>query len=236
MKTCNFSLTSVRNNTLRLRTIREDHLDELLPEQEAVVKIILRAAGQTTNKNPVLKLPGQEYDLIMTQVLNRISELFAPAHFRDAAYVSVRGRRASIAGEKRARASATSTAQGWAPVVWVGTTAMWNSSAVLRRVTSSRDCGSGPAGRPLNSPPPFPLPCQWAAGHHAAISLCHYLSQGRRQTRQGVIKEARPDLAMRRPASFPDGRRRLWRPLHPTPHQRAASFGLSLQVKTSCAR
>jgi len=85
MKTCNFSLTSVENNTLRLRTIREDHLDELMPEQEAVVKIILRAAGQTTSKEPVLKLPEQEYDMIMTQVLNHISELFAPAFFRDAA-------------------------------------------------------------------------------------------------------------------------------------------------------
>lgn len=81
MQHCNFSLTSVENNVLKLRTLRESHLDTLLPDNRAAINIIMRAARHATEANPILALPRHEYDLIMTQVLNRISELFAPAYF-----------------------------------------------------------------------------------------------------------------------------------------------------------
>ncbi len=43
--------------------------------------LILRAARNTTPEMPIISLPEREYELIMTQVLNKISEQFAPAFF-----------------------------------------------------------------------------------------------------------------------------------------------------------
>lgn len=81
MQQCNFSLTLVDNNVLQLRTLKECTLDAVLPDNKAAVDIILRAARNTTSEMPLLSLPAREYDLIMTQVLNKISEMFAPAFF-----------------------------------------------------------------------------------------------------------------------------------------------------------
>ncbi|EGD76976.1 hypothetical protein PTSG_12570 [Salpingoeca rosetta] len=74
----NFSLTSVdKNNVLRLRTIKECTLNEILPDNPAGVNMVVNGARGVQRDNPFIALPASQYDLIMNQILNAISPLFA---------------------------------------------------------------------------------------------------------------------------------------------------------------
>eukprot|EP00043_Microstomoeca_roanoka_P003611 m.44780 g.44780 ORF g.44780 m.44780 type:complete len:406 (-) comp12131_c0_seq2:65-1282(-) len=80
----NFSLSTVgSDNVLRLRTIKECTLTEILPDNPAGVNMVVNGARQVQGDCPFVRLPASHYDLIMNQMLNSISPLFADGYIAE---------------------------------------------------------------------------------------------------------------------------------------------------------
>ncbi len=73
----NFSLNYVEENTLRLRTLQERNIDDVLLNNGHGRRMVLKAAAHTTLQRPFLELPEKEGWIVLNSILNEISEQFA---------------------------------------------------------------------------------------------------------------------------------------------------------------
>jgi len=73
----NFSLNYVEGRTLKIRTLREDDLGEILLGNQHGKKVVLKAARRTTLPRPFLELPKDDAWTVLNAVLNELSEQFA---------------------------------------------------------------------------------------------------------------------------------------------------------------
>ena len=72
----NFSLTSIVDGTLRIRTLAEKSCDDVFLNEAAVTQITT-AAIQTKPGLPLIPLPDEDYWFFLNAVLNEVSEQFA---------------------------------------------------------------------------------------------------------------------------------------------------------------
>lgn len=72
----NFSLTTIRNGTLQIRTLAEKTCEDVFLNDEAV-KQITAAAQQTRAGLPIIPLPQEDSWYFLNAVLNEVSEQFA---------------------------------------------------------------------------------------------------------------------------------------------------------------
>eukprot|EP00730_Choanoeca_flexa_P017655 TRINITY_DN8530_c0_g1_i1.p1 TRINITY_DN8530_c0_g1~~TRINITY_DN8530_c0_g1_i1.p1 ORF type:complete len:325 (+),score=59.21 TRINITY_DN8530_c0_g1_i1:63-1037(+) len=83
MRQVNFSLTVLRNNTLKLRTLRETTLEHIMPENQAAIDLVLECARRTTEEQPFLALPRNQNALILNSVLNELAPVFSDGYVRE---------------------------------------------------------------------------------------------------------------------------------------------------------
>lgn len=74
----NFSLNMVTEGTLRIRTLIEKELKEVLLDNEQAMRIVLKTARNTTVQDPFVPLPKDEAWLVLIAILNELAEKFAP--------------------------------------------------------------------------------------------------------------------------------------------------------------
>lgn len=72
----NVSLNYISNDTLKIRTLFETDLSNILLNNPAAVKIVTRAAKRTTPDNPFLMFSSEDNWYILNAVLNEIAERF----------------------------------------------------------------------------------------------------------------------------------------------------------------
>jgi len=72
----NVSLNIIRDGQLQLRTILEKRCEEIFLNSSAA-KAVMKAAQQTTQQDPLLTFPKDQYWYFLNAVLNEISEKFA---------------------------------------------------------------------------------------------------------------------------------------------------------------
>lgn len=72
----NFSLNSIDNGKLKIRTIMEKSCDEVFLNQVAVTQL-LAAAQETTAKDPIIPLGDGDYWFFLNAALNEVSEKFS---------------------------------------------------------------------------------------------------------------------------------------------------------------
>ena len=77
----NFSLNSIHDGKLKIRTIMEKGCDEVFLNQVAV-STILDAALKTTESDPIIPLGEKDYWFYLNSVLNEVSEKFADGFIR----------------------------------------------------------------------------------------------------------------------------------------------------------
>lgn len=73
----NFSLNYVENGVLRIRTLQEAGIDDILLNNRHGKERLLRVARQARLDQPFLMLPGEDHWLVLNSVLNELSEQFA---------------------------------------------------------------------------------------------------------------------------------------------------------------
>jgi len=78
----NVSLTSIHRGTLRIRTVLEKNLQDVLLNRVATEKV-LDAATRTTEADPVLPLAKDDAWFLLNGVLNEVSEHFATGLLRE---------------------------------------------------------------------------------------------------------------------------------------------------------
>eukprot|EP00730_Choanoeca_flexa_P017656 TRINITY_DN8530_c0_g1_i4.p1 TRINITY_DN8530_c0_g1~~TRINITY_DN8530_c0_g1_i4.p1 ORF type:complete len:357 (+),score=75.01 TRINITY_DN8530_c0_g1_i4:63-1133(+) len=93
MRQVNFSLTVLRNNTLKLRTLRETTLEHIMPENQAAIDLVLECARRTTEEQPFLALPRNQNALILNSVLNELAPVFSDGYVREEMGLPVRSER-----------------------------------------------------------------------------------------------------------------------------------------------
>jgi hypothetical protein len=86
----NFSLNYIQENGLKIRTLQESNIDEILLNNSHGRRMVLRAAGRTTLKKPFLELPKRDAWIVLNSVLNEISEQFADGFLAVAAGLPTR--------------------------------------------------------------------------------------------------------------------------------------------------
>ncbi|MEZ6059685.1 MAG: hypothetical protein R3C19_04920 [Planctomycetaceae bacterium] len=72
----NFSLNSIRDGTLRIRTLSEKSCSDVFLNKVATDQLI-RLAQQTTAEDPIVPIPQQDCWYYLNAVLNELSEQFA---------------------------------------------------------------------------------------------------------------------------------------------------------------
>ena len=77
----NFSLNSINDNKLQIRTLMEESADNVFLNKVAVNRL-LSAANSTSSKNPVIPLSKDDYWFYLNAVLNEVSEKFAAGFIR----------------------------------------------------------------------------------------------------------------------------------------------------------
>lgn len=77
----NFSLNSIHDETLKIRTIMEKSCEEVFLNKVAV-STILDAASRTTESDPIVPLPTDDYWFYLNAALNEVSEKFAEGFMR----------------------------------------------------------------------------------------------------------------------------------------------------------
>lgn len=73
----NFSLNYVDNGVLKLRTLRESDIREVLLSNKHGIDLVTAAAEHATLDEPFLKLPVEDSWMVLNSVLNEVSEQFA---------------------------------------------------------------------------------------------------------------------------------------------------------------
>lgn len=77
----NYSLNSIRSDTLLIRTLLETSLAETFLNAHAV-RLVRSAAQRTTKEDPILRLPKDDAWFILNAVLNELSEKFSAGLLR----------------------------------------------------------------------------------------------------------------------------------------------------------
>jgi hypothetical protein len=77
----NFSLNSIHDGKLKIRTLMEKSCDEVFLNQVAV-RTILHAAFHTTASDPIIPLAKKDYWFYLNSALNEVSEKFADGFIR----------------------------------------------------------------------------------------------------------------------------------------------------------
>ncbi len=86
----NFSLNYVEGNTLRIRTVRESDINQILLNNEHGKQIVLQTAKQTSLKRPFLEFQEPDRWMILNAILNELSEQFARGFVAHSAGIPVR--------------------------------------------------------------------------------------------------------------------------------------------------
>ncbi|MDA7978863.1 MAG: hypothetical protein MPJ50_08860 [Pirellulales bacterium] len=73
----NFSLNIIEGGYLRIRTLIEKELKEVLLNNEQAMRLVLKSAKRTTVADPIVPLPKDEGWLIQIAILNELSEKFS---------------------------------------------------------------------------------------------------------------------------------------------------------------
>eukprot|EP00053_Salpingoeca_punica_P011621 m.103553 g.103553 ORF g.103553 m.103553 type:complete len:371 (+) comp15719_c0_seq2:89-1201(+) len=82
MSHVNFSLNSLdKRGALRIRTINELKLSDVLPDNPAAVKLVMSQAGNCTMSNPIVEFPADVSHFLNNSILNRLSPVFAEGFF-----------------------------------------------------------------------------------------------------------------------------------------------------------
>ena len=87
----NFSLNYMDGNTLKLRTLRESHIDDILLNNEHGKKIVVKTAQTTSLEKPFLEFPAEDQWMILNAILNELSEQFARGFLAQSMGTPVRG-------------------------------------------------------------------------------------------------------------------------------------------------
>ena len=77
----NFSLNSINDGTLQIRTVLEKSCQDVFLNQVAVKQLMV-ASQKTTSDNPLIPLAADEYWYFLNAALNEVSEKFADGFFR----------------------------------------------------------------------------------------------------------------------------------------------------------
>ena len=72
----NFSLNTIDNGTLKIRTLAEVDAASVFLNREAARRVV-KAANRTTAADPILPLPKEDYWFYLNAILNEVSERFA---------------------------------------------------------------------------------------------------------------------------------------------------------------
>lgn len=86
----NFSLNFIQENRLKIRTLQENNIDDILLNNNHGRRMMLKAASQTTLEKPFLELPEKDAWIVLNSVLNEISEQFADGFLAIAAGLTMR--------------------------------------------------------------------------------------------------------------------------------------------------
>mgnify|MGYP007073183572 CR=1 FL=1 len=73
----NFSLNIVEGGYLRIRTLIEKELKEVLLDNAQAMRIVLKTSRQTTVQDPFVPLPKDEAWLVLISILNELAEKFS---------------------------------------------------------------------------------------------------------------------------------------------------------------
>ncbi len=77
----NVSLNRIDDGTLKIRTLAEHPLLDVLLNRHAV-RELQQAARRSTARDPLIRLPGERRGLFLTAVLNAVAEQFADGQLR----------------------------------------------------------------------------------------------------------------------------------------------------------
>jgi hypothetical protein len=77
----NFTLTRIENGTLKIRTLVEKSLDDVMLNKYAS-QMLIKQAHKTTAKDPLIRFAKEDAWNYMNPALNELSELFAEGHIR----------------------------------------------------------------------------------------------------------------------------------------------------------
>jgi len=80
MTRVNFSLNYVEGGWLKIRTLGETDIDQILLGNEHGKRVVLHSASRTTAEKPVLRLPEKDAWLVLNSILNELSERFAEGY------------------------------------------------------------------------------------------------------------------------------------------------------------
>jgi hypothetical protein len=86
----NFSLNFIQDNRLKIRTLQENTIDDILLNNTHGRRMMLKAASRTTLEKPFLDLPEKDAWIVLNSVLNEISEQFADGFLAIAAGLPMR--------------------------------------------------------------------------------------------------------------------------------------------------
>jgi hypothetical protein len=70
----NFSVNYVEGGFLRIRTLREVDITQVLLNNEHGIRMLMRAARRTTLQKPFLELPPNDAWIVLNAILNELSE------------------------------------------------------------------------------------------------------------------------------------------------------------------
>lgn len=104
----NVSLNSIEDGRLLIRTVIEKSCEDVFLNDVAAARVVA-AAKQTSESDPILPLPKDDYWYYLNQVLNEVSEKFAEGQLRRDAGLPVRRAdyllclTCEVAGEMRTR-------------------------------------------------------------------------------------------------------------------------------------
>ncbi|NQT11577.1 MAG: hypothetical protein HQ582_02440 [Planctomycetes bacterium] len=80
MTRVNFSLNYVEGGHLKIRTLGEMDISQILLGNEHGKRVVLHAASRTTVEEPLLRLPEKDAWLVLNSILNELSERFAEGY------------------------------------------------------------------------------------------------------------------------------------------------------------
>lgn len=73
----NFSLNMIEGGTLRIRTLVEKELKDVLLNNELAMRLVLKHSRQTTVEDAFVPLPKEEGWLVLIAFLNELAEKFS---------------------------------------------------------------------------------------------------------------------------------------------------------------
>jgi trehalose/maltose hydrolase-like predicted phosphorylase len=93
MTRVNFSLNYVEGGRLKIRTLAEMDINQILLGNDHGKRVVLHSASRTTVEKPILRLPEKDAWLVLNSILNELSERFAEGYVAESMGIPTRSAR-----------------------------------------------------------------------------------------------------------------------------------------------